>query len=340
MELVPETTLDERVIVLDHEPWYDAPEDYQVLAGQALQPFTPHVIGPGELTRLTQELAADILAPGDIVVAPLMRGALLMPGLAECCAQLDLPVLPLPLSRIPFVTLSADDPADLMAYCEGYAPSSDALIVLPDLLRQLVREGRRRVVLMDTDSATGREAALFRALCRRWTAGALGFRFAVLINEIGDDEHSPSSRRSGAHAIRPDAWILRLRRSSTRYLSHLRFQSQARETQMGIARTVRAAFPTLTRYWDTTPELTHVHGYPASTRSTHSERLHLRIGSQEDGAARRALSAAVRDLDRRAPLRLTWSAGERRERSLWWWLESATATAAGEQPVAYGQGCG
>jgi hypothetical protein len=337
---VPETTLDEGLLVLDHEPWYDAPEDYQVLAGQALQPFARHVIGPADLARLAQELAAGILAPGDIVVAPLMRGALLMPGLAERCAQLNIPVLPLPLSRIPFATLSADDPADLLAYCEGYAHSSEALIVLPDLLRQLVREGRRRVVLMDTDSATGREAAVFRALCRKWTAGALGFRFAVLINEIGDEEPNRSSRRSGADAIPPDAWALRLRRSSTRYLSHLRFQSQARETQASIARTVRAAFPTLTTYWDTTPELAHTHSHHAPTRPTRAERVHLRVGSEEHGEVGRSVSAAVRDLDRRAPLLLTWSAGERRERSLWWWIKSATSTPASEQPVAGNRSCG
>lgn len=321
-----DTTLENRLLVLDHEPWYDAPGDYSELARQALQQFAPHILGPAELRRLTTELTDETLQPGDVVVAPLMSGALLLPTLADRCAEMELPLLLLPMSKHPFVTLSADDPTDLMTYCGAYARSSEALPSLPGLLGRLVGEGRNRVVFIDSNTATGRDALLFRELCRQWIGDALDFCFSVLVNEVGDDDSTAPGWRHGAKAMAPDTYAVRLRRRNTRYLSHLRFLSQGWEAQTQVARSVRGTFPALTTYWDTVPDnLAHIHGHRTSTLPIHTERLHVRFSPDEDGEVGRAVGVAVHDLDEAAPLLLTGPATGRRDDAISSWLAIAGA---------------
>jgi hypothetical protein len=293
-----------RLLVLDNEPWYHAPAGYADEVRKRLRPWYPEIVDAAQLGRLTAALADAVLQPGDVVVAPLMSGALLLPTLDERCRRLGIPLLLLPMSKHPFVTLSADDHGDLMRTCRCYADASGKLRLLPVLLQRLVHGGSR-IVFFDSNSATGRDALLFRELCAQWLGRPPCFCFAVLVNEIGDTAATAPGWRSGPKALRPDACALQLRGTNTKYLSHVRFLCRAWEAQVLVARQVRAAFPDLTAYWDTVPSgLCHIHPNRDPAVPIYRERLHVRFGPDDDDDLRGAVSSAVAELDVRFPLRL------------------------------------
>ncbi|MQY05029.1 hypothetical protein [Actinomadura macrotermitis] len=293
----------ERLLVLDHHPWYEAPPRYEDRVRGLLGGWYPHVLGHTELAGLTAETLAPVIRPGDVVVAPLMSGALLLPVLRRLCDEAGAHLLLLPMSKHPFVTLSADPPEALQAACTDYARSSAGLSDLPAVLRRLTGRSTR-VIFADSNSATGRDALLFRELCTDWLGRAPDYAFAVLVNEIGVDEDTAPGWRSGRKALRPDRSGIVLSGSTTRYLSHLRFLTRTWEEQVDTARAVRAAHPELTAYWDTISEqLRYIHGHRASTLAIHRERLHVRTAQDEDEATTAAVHAALTGLDAAAPLR-------------------------------------
>jgi len=115
------------LLVTDSHPWYRAPAQYDRAVERAFSGLGFHVMGADELAERCDLLVRQVLRKGDLVVLPLMSGALFTGTVRRRADPLGVPVLCLPLSRHPFVTLSADPPETLLAACASYARSSELM---------------------------------------------------------------------------------------------------------------------------------------------------------------------------------------------------------------------
>ncbi|MFF4806029.1 hypothetical protein ACFY1U_47920 [Streptomyces sp. NPDC001351] len=290
------------LLVIDSHPWYSEPEQYDRTVRSVFEDLGFQVMGAEELAERAARLADAVLRPGDLVVLPLMSGALFSGPLKERADRLGVPVVCLPLSRHPFVTLSADPAETLLHSCTEYARSSARLVgELPGLLRRS-RERVARIVFFDSNSATGKDFVLFGERVRPHLRDNVDLHFSVLISETAEDEAHGPGHRGGRKLHRPDSAALRLIGSNTRFLSHLRFLRHGIAEQVRITDRLRGALPDLTAYWETVPaELRSIHNYGESTQLIHKKRLHIRFAAADEERAH-TLTAGVRRLDGEYPL--------------------------------------
>lgn len=268
------------VLLCDALPWYHFDTaDLAPLWSSVGQPYR-NFLDPEGVDRATAFVLAA-LRPGDVVLLPSMGAVLMRDAMEEWAKSNAGDVFPLPSSRHPYVTLSLDPPDLLNETCRDYATSAPALMAeLPGLLRRWISE-RRRVVFIDVNSATGRDAVLVDRWLQDMAGQPVDFVFMVLIEEL-----STGSAVGGHRGIRvrlPDVSAVRLTTGSTRYLSHLAFLSRyGEEERFQIARRVRDEHPIL-HFWNTRPApLRAIHGYEESPLRIHKERLHLRVSSAEE----------------------------------------------------------
>jgi hypothetical protein len=314
--------VDDALLVVDSDPWYDSPLGYPELAAEVFGGPGLRIVGPGEMQRMAVELIERRLRPRDLILMPLMSGAMFLPGVSELAQRYDVPVMLLPLSRHPFVTLSRDTPTELHETCALYAESSAELTRSFGSTVSAMSRSFDRIVYLDTNSATGRDMQLFTLRMRQWLGYEPEIQFLVAINETGEDPSVGPGWRGGPRARLVDDAYLRLVNSNTKYLSHLRFLARSTEEQVEVARTARGAFPDLTSYWDTIPdEMAHVHNYRGSDLLIHKERTHVRMARDDEGR-QDLLTAAIRELDRRAKPLLSAERMATRQDLLRQWTET------------------
>ncbi|MFI8933308.1 hypothetical protein ACIG3E_37285 [Streptomyces sp. NPDC053474] len=288
----------EPLLVIDSHPWYDTPRAYDAAVGAAFGALGFRVLGVEEIAANCDRLVKAVLRSGDLVVLPLMSGALLAETVRRRAEALGAMVLALPLSRHPFVTLSADDQETLADSCAAYARSSSLWVRDFGKLLRRARHRVERVVFLDSNSATGKDFVLFGERARRCLGASVPLHFSVLISETAEDDAYGPGHRGGRKLRQPDSAALRLVGSNTKFLSHLRFLQRDMTDQIALVDGLRAALPDLTAYWDTVPaDLQSIHDYRASTHVIHTKRLHIRFAADDEERAT-TLSHHIGELDR------------------------------------------
>jgi hypothetical protein len=300
-----------RLTVIDDSwLWYaeDQPRHERMRA--RLSRVGARYLDQAEIGILATELLEGHLRPGDLVVVPLMSGTLMLPALNEVAKRTDIDVLVAPLSKHPFVTLSADSDGDLFSTCEQYERLSERFLA-PE--RQWEHDSSpHRVVLVDSSTAAGRDAELFfeRIARHRWQAAE--HLFLVLVNAIGDDEGVAPGRPAEEKARRPDASAITSVGFDPLYVSHLRFLSGPVAARASRAASVREAFPRLTLYWEPEAEgSARVAEAVARIRASSPDRTHARKPRSAGGSADELIEIVV-DVDREMPVILDDEARARR----------------------------
>jgi hypothetical protein len=268
------------VLLCDATPWYHFDTAGLPMLWRSVgQPYRTF-LDPEGVDRATAFLVAALHA-GDVVLLPSMGAVLMRDAMEQWASGNGGEVFPLPSSRHPYVTLSLDPPDLLNETCRDYATSAPALMAeLPEMLRRCISEGRR-VVFIDVNSATGRDAVLVDRWLQEIAGQPVDFAFMVLIEELSTATAVGGYR--GTRIRLPDVSAVRLTSGSTRYLSHLAFLSRyGEEERFQIAKRVRDEHPIL-HFWNTRPApLRAIHGYEDSPLRIHKERLHLRVSSAEE----------------------------------------------------------
>jgi hypothetical protein len=300
-----------RPIVLDDSwVWYAKSETRQELLRQRFEDAGCRYLGEDEIVSLATRLLDSRLCDGDIVVVPLMSGALLLPAIDAISARVDIRVLIAPLSKHPFVTLSGDDDLQLHQACRWYERRSISF------MEQEMSRTRftvpRRVVVVDASTAAGRDAELFfhRVARRRWAARDL--QFFALVNAIGHDESSAPGSPPEAKIRRPDASAITARLFDPLYVSHLRFMARSEPARAATAALVRSAFPRLTQYWDDDADGDiAVTTAAAHARDSSRDRTHART-PRSAGAIAEELFSILVDVERESPVTIDVTALTRR----------------------------
>jgi hypothetical protein len=279
----------ERILLLDYHPWYAAEPGLEPFVRETLSDIYPRILGAPEIARALDWLLPRAVPPGSIVLAPLMAGAVLLDPLRHYAASHDCVVMPLAISRHPYVTLVFDtddlQQQTLTAYAEA------ATRIWTDVVRLIDASGCRQVVYLDVNSATGRDALLIERLLHQRLGERVCYAFAVLIDETGDDPGRAAGWREGPKTRIADQAAIRLIGHNTKYFSHLAYLQLDDAGQQ--ARRARAfqACPHLLRFWDDVPEeLRAIHGYQRPSNGTRP--LHLRYSQSEQADAIGACVAA------------------------------------------------
>lgn len=216
-------TLEQPLLLSDAHPWYEVPTGYDGLVESCFAPLGLRTMGAAETHWYASELVRRVLEPGDLVVIPLMCGALLEGAAREHAGVIGAEVVSAPLSRHPFVSLSADAPDQLVESCKRFAESTSMWEERFFTLLQRSGNRVRRIVYLDSNSATGRDFVLFRELVRYRVGREMPMHFSVLVSETAHDEERGPGHRGGPKAKVPDSAAVRLIGSNTKFLSHLRF---------------------------------------------------------------------------------------------------------------------
>lgn len=284
----------------DRFPWYRWSQEEGRDVSDHMGTEFNWIVGRRWAEERARRLAEALVDEKCVVILPLMSGALLWDAVSRVCDERDVPALLIPLSKHPFVTLSADDPQMLEASCSRYQSSSARLEILPEWFRRHWANGRKRVVMLDANTAAGRDAGLLRSLIERWIGRPVEFVFGTLINETTESLDMAPGWRSGAKFAKPDLYALRLVGSNTKYLSHLRFLTWQQEAAVTTVRRVRARYPRLTAFWDemVPVDLRYIHGHHESVLDIHKERLHVRFGPDDGPAFQEFVRAGLAAIDR------------------------------------------
>ena len=298
-------TMTRALLIDDSWPWYDAPADYAESVARIFGRHGFDVLSRDDVETHTLRLCRRFMRAGDLVVLPLMGSALMLPAARAVADEIGARVVAVPLSRHPFVTLSAGTADELDRACATYAESSRQFVDTFWTDLKASGERHRRVVYFDTNSATGKDFLLFDQLLRRWAGFDGPTAFVVLVNETAEDfDHGPG-HRGGKKVLSPQDYAIRLIGTNTRYVSHFRFLRMDADQQRAQVRELRARHPDMTAFWEVTPaDLGAIHGYRTSQQLIHRERLHIRYNAHDVDNADE-LRHALAELDATAPLRLT-----------------------------------
>lgn len=310
----------------DRYPWYhQAPAGDPSADGTVAAAFR-WAVGQEWAAAQARELARTLVDAGSVVLVPLMSGALLWDAVLPVCEERGAAAALVPMSKHPFVTLSADDPGSLAATCALYEWSSSRLSILPEWFKANWQAGRRKVVMLDANTAAGRDAELLRFLVQRWVGGTPEFSFGVLVNETTESPEMTSGWRSGRKSLQPDAFAVRLVGDNTKYLSHITFLLQPEDIQLSAVRRIRAAHPRLTAFWDEMipDDLRHIHGYQQSQLFIHRERLHARFGPGDTQDWQDAIRSALSRPGSRPELTIDSAAWQRRHDYICRWYRRLT----------------
>jgi hypothetical protein len=270
-------TIKQRLLVVDALPWYSVADDYDSQADRAFRALGLRTMGSAEVRARCAELARVVLRPRDLVVLPLMSGALLLEPVTRRAREIGATVVTLPLSRHPFVTLSADAPKTL----SSAAMAADFTRLLKKTLPRF-----SRIVFLDSNSATGKDFVLFRERLALALGDTIPMHFSVLISEMAENPAFGPGHRGGPKLKQPDSAAVGLVGSNTRFLSHLRFLRMGLDAQIEVADRIRSALPDLTAYWETVPApLRSIHNYEQSNLMIHRKRLHVRHAADDDHRA-------------------------------------------------------
>lgn len=301
-------------VIDDSWVWYAEQEERRERMRDRLSQVGARYLDRTEIGILASRLLERHLRPGDLVVVPLMSGALMLPAIREVVRQTPVEVLVAPLSKHPFVSLSGDSDRDLFLTCKQYERLSESFMTFGRGAEPV--SPPHRVVLVDSSTAAGRDAELFfeRTAMHRW--GASEHLFLVLVNAIGDVEGVAPGMPAEMKVRRPDASALTLAGFDPLYLSHLRFLASPAATRAARAAFVREAFPRLTLYWE------EESGYigpmadeVARTLASSPDRTHARK-PRSAGRLADDLIEIVVDVERDLPLMLDDNARARRREIL------------------------
>jgi hypothetical protein len=242
--------------------------------------FFDVVVTPAEIREMTRALAQRSLRPGDFCLVPFMSAACVY----ETLVELALPgvlVLPLPLSRHPFISLMPPC-AGSAQVLKGYEALSTEFM---NILRLIVdSDVFSRMVFFDANSATGRDFAMLQRVVEEMSGGRIASEFLLLCNETTADslEIGPG-HRGGKKTACADQWAVRVTGSNVKYLSHLylllRFSAEELED---MAAEMIDEHPNLFALWNDERLRKHsVHGYgPLGEGASWKSRVRFAMGEE------------------------------------------------------------
>lgn len=270
------------LLVVDTSPWYTVPPNYAAVARDLFAPLGYNVLDATTLVDAVSPWLQAEIDSGDLIMLPLMSGALLRDAVDKVAAERHAEVLIVPSSKHPFVTLSADSDSELMESLRHYERTA---LGLDDTLRRLALSSKiRRVVFLDTNTARGKDALLLRRYLGQFFDRDVAFSFVVAINETTEQLAMAPGWRSGLKDSSPDVWGVRSIGHTTRYLSHMRFLADREDVQVARARHVLGRYPGIRHFWDTlSPELAAIHGHRESHLRIHREHTHVRLAVEDQG---------------------------------------------------------
>jgi hypothetical protein len=276
----------QRVLVLDHWLWYSAKPDFEPYIRNTLTGLYPLILGQSEIEAMLEDLLQRVLVPQSCVLLPLLAAALCYDVLVKYRHKYQCLIIPLPLSRHPYVTFAFDPPELLKPTLEFYCSVVESLWkTLPSLLSRWVTTGGQRIIFLDVNQSTGRDALLMEKLLKHWLGVPIQFQSVVLINETTEQVHDAPGWRGGPKARIPEHYAMRLLNHNTKYFSHLGYLQFDQDEQYARGDAARREFPHLLSFWDNLPdELRSIHGYQHSAEATHQRRLHLRYSKSEHEA--------------------------------------------------------
>lgn len=291
------------MVIDDAWPWYESSTARGKALRQRCQTLGCRYLDEADVVDLAVRMLRRTLRADDVVVVPLMSGALVFRALELVRKELAIQVVIAPLSKHPFVTLSADSELDLRATCREYEQLS--ILFMTTKLRTFLSQQPRRLVLLDSSSAAGSDARLFFDRVASWGWGSVETVFAVLVEAVGADDHFAPGPSRELKTCRPDAAALTAVGFDVVYTSHLRFLSRPFDYQATSTERLRAEFPMLTSYWDASGgDTAGVSSRLARTRANSAHRTHARTARSTQDIADQLTSAVV-GVENRLPLHIS-----------------------------------
>lgn len=281
-------TITHPLLIVDLDLWYEWDRDLTALRQRVEEAFGFYyrsILTAADVTQLFRRHLASEIVDGDVILLPLMAGALLHSEIASLVADTGGVLVPLPSSRHPNVSLPWDGRETLFEtmsayqeYVHHYDASWETLAGYGASLNRPLR-----VVFVDILSATGKDAQLaYRMWQRAVPDGQLEFRFLTLVLEVSDDPQCSPGWRAGKRVRWPDGWAIQLVNHNTKLLSHLITLLQPQEERVVTTKDLLARYPHLLQMWDSLPDgLKEIHGYHRSEQEIHRNRTHLRFSKAE-----------------------------------------------------------
>lgn len=298
------------IVVDDAWPWYEVSKTRQHLLRTRVEEAGCLFLDGDEITSRAFKFFQENLKQGDLVVVPLMSGVLAVPALERVAKTLPIEIVMAPVSKHPFVTLSADTESALRKTCRNYETSSTSL--MNEKLGGLAPEKPSRLVLLDASTALGSDAHLFFNRVASWGWNTVEQSFLVLIDAVGDEDTLAPGRSREPKVRRPDASAMTSVGFDVLYTSHLRFLSLPETERTTRAAALRIDFPDLTRYWeDDAEDVKCVREALARTRATSVDRTHARPSRSTSGLAE-LLTSVLEAVERDEPPRCDQTVLDRR----------------------------
>jgi hypothetical protein len=298
------------IVVDDAWPWYQVSKTRQHLLRTRVEEAGCLFLDEEEITSRAFKFLQENLNHGDLVVVPLMSGVLAIPALEQIAKTLPVEIVMAPVSKHPFVTLSADTESELWKTCQNYETLSNSLMnARPS---GLAPEKPSRLVLLDTSTALGNDAHLFFNRVASWGWNTVEQSFLVLVDAVGDEDTlAPGSSRE-PKVRRPDESAVTSVGFDVLYTSHLRFLSLPETERTTRAATLRIDFPDLTRYWeDDAEDVKYVREALARTRAKSVDRTHARPSRSTSGLTE-LLMSVLEAVERHEPPRCDQTVLDRR----------------------------
>lgn len=291
------------VVVDDAWPWYHSPSSRGDSLRHSFESLGCRYLDAGELGDLVARMLQRTLRGGDLVFVPLMSGALVLPALRRVRRDVEIDIVLVPMSKHPFVSLSADSEADLENSCGKYQDLSTSFMKAK--LGAFRGSKLRRFVLLDSSTAAGSDARLFFDRISSWGCAASSEQFMTVVDAVGDSDGVAPGPGAEAKLLRPDAATIVAVGFDVIYTSHLRFLSRPIPEQVACATATRSKFPGLTSYWDDDRgDSADIARRLAQTRANSVYRTHARTSRSTAGLASR-LAVALADVERLHPLSVT-----------------------------------
>lgn len=298
------------IVVDDAWPWYQVSKSRQHLLRTGVEEAGCLFLDEEEITTRAFKFLQDNLKQGDLVVVPLMSGALAIPALERIAKTLPVEIVMAPVSKHPFVTLSADSESELWRTCQNYETSSISLMKAK--LDGLALEEPSRLVLLDASTALGSDADLFFSRVASWGWNTVEQSFLVLVDAVGDEDTLAPGRSRAPKVRRPDASAVTSIGFDVLYTSHLRFLSFPEAERTTKVAALRMDFPDLTRYWeDDAEDVMAVRAALALTRATSVDRTHARP-SRSTSELAELLTSVLEAAERHEPPRCDQTVLDRR----------------------------
>lgn len=209
----------ESILLLDYFPWYSVNDEcVEKKIKKIYGNIYSVILGRMEIDKLLREMFHRIErnVEIDMVIIPLMAGAITFDSAKRYYGQFEIPIITLPMSRHPWVTFSMDSLKEFESIMEAYSEYS---IILSQYFKEIVIKRKpRNVLILDEAHDEGHIIKMASEYIRRELEYPVNIITATLINESNGKKNISPNEKEKVSVI--DYYAIESR-NNTRNFSHL-----------------------------------------------------------------------------------------------------------------------